>query len=152
MAICGSCGADVRRLVTKFQNDGSLKDECENCKPGGFHQDPAWLRQRPVMGWESKPKMYVKSESPDGGAHYEATDELRADTEAQICRPAQEEIDALEKKRKDRDRLRPLTSTEIARAHRLATEAVNAFKEAAVEAQKQEEETWAEATKPLRVQ
>lgn len=156
MAICESCGHEVRRLITKFLADGSLKDECEFCKPGGLHTDPAWMRAPIAMGWEAMPKMYVKSESPDGGAHYEAKDELRVDTEAAIRRPAEEaeaaEARALAKKRNDPDRLKPLTLSEVERAHRIAAACVEALQQKIDESHKQEEEQWAEAAKPLRVQ
>ena len=72
-------------------------------------------------------------------------------TEAQICRPAQEELDALARKRNDPERLKPLTPEQVARAHRIATAAVNALKEQIKESQQLEEQEWSEATRPLRV-
>lgn len=45
------------------------------------------------MGWEAYPSMYRKIEAPDGGVGYEASDELRADTEARIARPCQEDVE-----------------------------------------------------------
>lgn len=96
MAICNSCGSEESRVRTIFHNAERGKpafqeDECPHCKPGTF--DPQWKTARGAMGWEAYPTMYRKIEAPDGGVGYEATDEMRADTEARLSRPCQEDVE-----------------------------------------------------------
>lgn len=90
MAICGSCGREGSRIRTIFHGKVT-EDECPGCKPGSF--EPKWLTERGAMGWEAYPTMYRKIEAPDGGVGYEATDEMRADTEARLSRPCQEDVE-----------------------------------------------------------
>lgn len=123
-----------------------MREECDKCCPDGFHVDPAWMHGRPAMGWEAKPKMYKKR-----GDEYVGTDELRADTEAQIMRPPQDEIDALAKKRNDPNRLKPLTDAQKEKAKRIAEQFTAAYEEKLKEIKTAEEEEWRKATSDLRM-
>ena len=137
--ICGSCGNEARRVRTLFEVDGKPLpiplDECEFCAHGGQHFDPDWMRHKPVPLWESRPWLYTRKQNPDGGWMYVPTDENLADLEAQVCAPASDDVqaeqEAKEKKRATR-RTEPLTGEELsralARANRIATECVEAYK------------------------
>jgi hypothetical protein len=120
MAICNSCGSEVSRLRTIFEVDGKAvtpRDECPKCCPGTFEK--LELYSKPAMGWEAYPKMYKRRENPLGGWMYEATDEMRVDTEAKIAAGSAEDEEKYQKalalKRKKR-RTKPLTGSEIEKA------------------------------------
>lgn len=90
MAVCGNCGREGSRIRSRWNEKGvRLPDECPGCAPGTF--DPQWKTAKGAMGWEAYPTMYRKIEAPDGGVGYEATDEMRADTEARLSRPDPED-------------------------------------------------------------
>lgn len=89
MAVCGSCGHEGSRIRTIFHGKVT-EDECPHCKPGSF--DPKWKTERGAMGWEAYPTKYRKIEAPDGGVGYEATDEMRADTEERLSRKDPDDV------------------------------------------------------------
>jgi hypothetical protein len=122
MAICNSCGEEVSRVRTTFEVDGKPcepRDECPKCCPGTFEK--LEIYQKPAMGWEAYPTMYRRRENPLGGWMYEATDEMRVDTEAKILAGSAEDREkheqALAKKRRER-RTAPMNTQEIESATR----------------------------------
>lgn len=121
MAVCSNCGRESTRIRTTVHESrpgvfSHLTDECPGCAPGSF--EPRWRTERGAMGWEAYPTMYRKITAPDGSVGYEAKDELRADTEARIARPCQEDEQAKEIALAERRRMcasapRRLTATQI---------------------------------------
>jgi hypothetical protein len=153
MTLCRNCNKEASRIRTVFEIAGKQlaepKDCCEHCKDGGLHNDPDWMRGRPVPLWESRPHLYKKKDDPDGGSMYEPTDENRADLEAQIMKGCEDDEvrlqAAIEHKRKNR-RTAPLTPEETAlmlqRAHKIAEPAVNAYKEQQKQFEEAEQAYW----------
>lgn len=91
MAICNSCGSEGARVRTTFIGK-ECKDECPQCSPQSFDKFKSVRDGRLAMGWEYMPKMYRHVE--DG---YVATDELLADTQAQVEKQPEDEKIAYEK-------------------------------------------------------
>lgn len=151
--ICGSCGKDARRVKTLFDVGGkplpTPKDECEHCADGGKHEDPAWLRDKPVPLWESRPWLYKKKDNPEGGYMYEPTDANLADLEAQIMKPSADDQAAIEKRR---NRIVSEDSIDLAKAHALAREFTEAFEKASRDYEEANAEYWNTAAEDLRVQ
>lgn len=158
--ICRNCNQEAQRVVTVFEIDGKPlpepKDSCEHCKDGGLHTNPAWMYQRPVPGWEAKPHLYRKVDRPDG-TQYEAKDELRQDTEDQLCKQPEEELRAgviaQEEKRQHR-RTDPMTPDELAaainKARSIGNEILLAHQQAEIDRQIAAEEQWKPIDKQLR--
>lgn len=161
MAICNSCGKESRQIRTIFEVGGvplpEPKDECQNCKDGGLHLDPAWQRHRPTPLWESRPHLYRKKDNPEGGSYYEPTDENLADLEAQILAPAADDAavieTAIEAKRQTR-RTEPLIGDELKlaleRANRIAENCVQAHNQTVSEHAANQEEYWDGVSEGLR--
>lgn len=91
MATCGHCGAEARRFRMIF-HESAMEEMCENCAPLSF--EPRWRTEPGHMAWDEWPNRYKKITLPDGRTGYEATDEMRVDTEAKIAKPCQEDVDA----------------------------------------------------------
>lgn len=131
MAKCGSCNSDSSRVRTSWMPDGTQKpDECPQCAPQSFDRFRSVRDGKIAMGWEYMPKRYKLRNGV-----YEGTDELRADTEAQLSKQPEEDVaaynKAVEAKRATR-RTVPLTSQEqqqcIAWFHAVQDEALESGK------------------------
>lgn len=112
MAVCGACGEQTSRLKTKFKGESSV-DCCPQCAPEEFTEKFTVPSDKRIwVGHEYMPNMYKKL---DDGT-YEAKDELRADTEAQVTKESEDDKlayeTAVEKKRSER-RTRPMSEEEI---------------------------------------
>lgn len=133
--ICRTCNKDALSVKTLFEIDGKPlpepKDECDNCKSGGMHNDPAWLFDRPAPLWESRPHLYRKKDNPEGGSYYEPTDENRADLEAQIIAGSSDDRAFIENKAKTRLMAIPEENlpSVLARANAMAANAVQSWQE-----------------------
>jgi len=125
MAICGSCGADTRRVRTVMTTNGGKdllptgqrRDECPRCAPEAF--EPDWQRAKGATPWEAYPEKYKKIDNPDGSVTYRSTEEWQQDSEDKL-RASYEKADkvdesALENKRRNR-RTTPMSPEEVARA------------------------------------
>lgn len=147
--ICGNCQQWTSKVVIKE----SGKEQCENCADGGLHLDPAWMRHKPTPRWESHPHEYRKTYEPDGSVLMMPTDESKADLEAQILKPAEDDVIAHEKALEaKRGRKTVLEGAELdaamKRANRIAEGCVAEWK-----LQVQEnEQAWQEAANELKVQ
>jgi hypothetical protein len=73
-----------------------IREECDQCAKE-LHNDPAWLRGRPAMGWEAYPNKYKKKWKADGTPYYEATEEFRQDTLEKLQKRASDEAAAEER-------------------------------------------------------
>lgn len=110
MAICGNCGAEGARVRSRWLEGKQLPDECPQCSPGSFERFKSVRDGQISMGWEYMPSKYRKT---DNG--YVPTDELIADTEAELSKACPEDEqayqNAVEEKRAKR-RTKPMTETE----------------------------------------
>lgn len=114
MARC-SCGAETSRWRAIYSPSGALiREECDQCAPNSF--DPQWKTAKGAVGWEAYPTMYKKVRLDDGRVGYIGKDELRADTEAKLAKPSEDDTKtyaaAVARKRAHR-RTKPLTKAEV---------------------------------------
>lgn len=93
MALCGNCGAQESRVRTKWASNGAqLPDECPACAPQSFERFRSVRDGTIAMGWEYMPTKYKLRDGV-----YAATDELRQDTEDEISKVPEDEIEAYKK-------------------------------------------------------
>lgn len=112
MAKCGSCNAESSRVRTSWAEDGTQKpDECPQCAPQSFDRFRSVRDGQIAMGWEYMPTKYKLRNGV-----YEASDELRQDTEDQLSKLPEEDVaaysKAVEEKRATR-RTKALTQQEV---------------------------------------
>lgn len=159
VSVCRNCGKEARRIITVFEKAGQPlsepQDQCEHCAPSGLHEEPAWLRHKPVPTWESRPHLYRKTEGAQGEIIYQPTDENLADLEAQLSKPCDEDVAAMEAQRnrqvslpQDEDGMKDV----MARADRKAREFLQHFQETTDEYNRQMQQYWEQETEDLRVQ
>jgi hypothetical protein len=94
VAKCGTCGAESPWIIrTRWAPDGTqMPDECPKCAPQSFERFRSVRDGTIAMGWEYMPNKYKLRNGV-----YEATDELRQDTEDGIKKQPAEEVEAVTK-------------------------------------------------------
>jgi hypothetical protein len=117
MAKCSTCGNEGNRVRSRWNEKGiRLPDECPSCAPGSFDKFTAPSDKKIWMGWEAHPNEYAKVHAEDGGVIYNRKPEYRAEQEAKLALPAQDEQEregwAIARKRRER-RTIPMDESEM---------------------------------------
>lgn len=118
MAICDNCKSESSRIRSRWSDQGvRMPDECPQCSPQSFAEKFKSVRDGQVtMGHEYMPTMYRKTD-----AGFVPTDELLADTEAQVLKGMENSeanqayAQAVEEKRQSR-RTKPMDALDIEQA------------------------------------
>ena len=149
MAICSNCGAESRRIRSRWSDKGvHLPDECPNCAPQTFAKFTAPSDKKIHMGFEAHPNEYEKRYDADG-VFYIRKPEYRAEQEDRLKQQPSDELEAqarAETEKRATRRTDPMTEDELAAAHRKAQEyagyLMESFRQAEKERQEAELQSW----------